>query len=305
MNAARAILLALLLGWVLAGLARLGRCRGAAADRARGRPDRHAVSSGDIATLTQTLAEFRGAEGQPDRGADRADHGWRGDRAILAPGCRSLEDRPQEDRRRCAARRRQERPPSAHRGRLRPRGRADRRHLQAHHRRGHHAEIQDRRFRRRYFRRRRPDDPGDRRREVAGAGAAALAGSEPAQLHRSGSMPVRPVWLFVSAACCAACSAACSARSATGGVVGVLAWFICRIACGALLLAIVMVFTIVVPRSWPAADRVGRASRPSGWGGSSSSGGGSWSSGSSSSSDSGGFSGGGGSFGGGGASGSW
>ncbi len=95
----------------------------------------------------------------------------------------------------------------------------------------------------------------------------------------------------------------------TGGVVGVLAWFISG-SVGAALLATVMVFMMALVAEILAAANQGSAKGRrgrSGWGDSSSSSGGSWSSGSSSSgssssSDSGG---GGGSFGGGGASGSW
>ena len=139
MNAARASLLALLLCWACSALALVavpplsGRVvdqTGTLACRRHRLADADAEGSGD-------------AKGQPDRGADRADDRRRGDRAVLAAGRGSLEDRPQEDRRRRAARHRQERSPPADRGRLRPRRRAHRRHHQAHHRRRHHAEIQE------------------------------------------------------------------------------------------------------------------------------------------------------------------
>jgi uncharacterized protein len=94
----------------------------------------------------------------------------------------------------------------------------------------------------------------------------------------------------------------------TGGVVGVLAWFISG-SVGAALLATVMVFMMALVAEILAAANQGSAKGRrgrSGWGDSSSSSGGSWSSGSSSSSSSSSDSGGGGgSFGGGGASGSW
>ena len=139
MNAARASLLALLLCWACSALALVAvpPLSGRVVDQTG------TLAAGDIASLTQTLEGSGDAKGQPDRGADRADDGRRGDRAVFAAGRGSLEDRPQEDRRRRAARHRQERSPPAHRGRLRPRRRADRRHHQAHHRRGHHAEIQE------------------------------------------------------------------------------------------------------------------------------------------------------------------
>ena len=96
---------------------------------------------------------------------------------------------------------------------------------------------------------------------------------------------------------------------ATGGIVGVFAWFVAGSLAAAILLGVVAsVVTFLVQNMGstgpgPGAGRR-RYGRDGGWvvGG----GGGSWSGGSSSSgSDSGGFSGGGGSFGGGGASGSW
>jgi uncharacterized protein len=96
---------------------------------------------------------------------------------------------------------------------------------------------------------------------------------------------------------------------ATGGIVGVFAWFVAGSLAASILLGVIaFVVTFVVQNmaSTGPPVRRGRHGRDDGgWviGG----GGGSWSSGSSSSSssDSGGFSGGGGSFGGGGASGSW
>lgn len=87
--------------------------------------------------------------------------------------------------------------------------------------------------------------------------------------------------------------------AASGVFVAALAWFLWG-SLGAALAAGVFVFLIVV---FIDIMPSGRSSSGSGWSGGSSSGG--WSSGSSSSSSSGGFSGGGGSFGGGGASGSW
>jgi uncharacterized protein len=88
---------------------------------------------------------------------------------------------------------------------------------------------------------------------------------------------------------------------ATGGLVGVLAWlFVGSIAAAAIVGMIVFMFMMFADWAPPGVARSGGGS----WSGSS--GGGSWSGGGSSSSDSGGgFSGGGGSFGGGGASGSW
>ena len=96
---------------------------------------------------------------------------------------------------------------------------------------------------------------------------------------------------------------------ATGGIVGVFAWFVAGSLAAAILLGVVAsVVTFLVQNMGSTGPGPGvgrrRYGRDGGWvvGG----GGGSWSGGSSSSgSDSGGFSGGGGSFGGGGASGSW
>jgi uncharacterized protein len=96
---------------------------------------------------------------------------------------------------------------------------------------------------------------------------------------------------------------------ATGGIVGVFAWFVAgSLAASVLLGVIAFVVTFVVQNmasTGPPVRRGRHRSDDGGW--VTSGGGGSWSSGSSSSgsSDSGGFSGGGGSFGGGGASGSW
>ena len=59
MNAARASLLALLLCWACCGA---GARRGAAADGTRGRSDRHALG-GDIASLTQTLKDLETRKG--------------------------------------------------------------------------------------------------------------------------------------------------------------------------------------------------------------------------------------------------
>jgi uncharacterized protein len=90
---------------------------------------------------------------------------------------------------------------------------------------------------------------------------------------------------------------------ATGGIVGVVAWFVAGSLGASLLLAVIaFVVTLLVPSMASGGPPVAPGRR-GGW---VVDGGGSWSSGSSGSSDSGGgFSGGGGSFGGGGASGSW
>ena len=88
--------------------------------------------------------------------------------------------------------------------------------------------------------------------------------------------------------------------TATGGIVGLLAWFfVGSLAASMIAGVIVFIIALVVDLSSPQ----GRSSG-GGWSGGGSSSGGSWG-GSGGSSDSGGFSGGGGSFGGGGASGSW
>jgi uncharacterized protein len=87
--------------------------------------------------------------------------------------------------------------------------------------------------------------------------------------------------------------------AATGGVVGVMAWFVAGSLAGSLFAGfIVFILALFVDLSSSQGSHSG-----GGWSGGSGSSGGSW--GSSGSSDSGGFSGGGGSFGGGGASGSW
>jgi uncharacterized protein len=97
---------------------------------------------------------------------------------------------------------------------------------------------------------------------------------------------------------------------ATGGVVGGLIWYVVgSIAVSAILGVIVSLFTLFADAIFSASQNGGRSNvGRGGWSGGSYGGGysgGGWSSGGSSSSDSGGFSGGGGSFGGGGASGSW
>jgi len=96
---------------------------------------------------------------------------------------------------------------------------------------------------------------------------------------------------------------------ATGGVVAALVWYLVgSIAVSAILGVIVSAFTLFADAIFAASQNAGRSNvGRGGWsGGGSYSGSGGWSSGgSSSSSDSGSFSGGGGSFGGGGASGSW
>jgi uncharacterized protein len=87
--------------------------------------------------------------------------------------------------------------------------------------------------------------------------------------------------------------------AATGGVVGLVAWFLAASMAASLFAGIIVfVIALVIDLTSPQGS-----SRGGGWSGGGASGG-SWS-GSGSSSDSGGFSGGGGSFGGGGASGSW
>jgi uncharacterized protein len=94
--------------------------------------------------------------------------------------------------------------------------------------------------------------------------------------------------------------------AATGGIVGFFAWAVAGSIIAAALLAVIAFVVSFVADGWGSGPAVGpsRYRRGNGW--VVGSGGGSWSGGSSSSSgDSGGFSGGGGSFGGGGASGSW
>jgi uncharacterized protein len=87
--------------------------------------------------------------------------------------------------------------------------------------------------------------------------------------------------------------------AATGGVVGVMAWFVAGSLSGSLFAGIIVfIIALIVDLSSSQGSHSG-----GGWSGGSGSSAGSW--GGSSSSDSGGFSGGGGSFGGGGASGSW
>jgi uncharacterized protein len=95
----------------------------------------------------------------------------------------------------------------------------------------------------------------------------------------------------------------------TGGIAGALAWYISGSFAAALLATFVVFMMALVAEILAAANQGASRSRHSGWGDSSSSSGGSWSSGSSSSSSDSSSSsesgGGGGSFGGGGASGSW
>jgi uncharacterized protein len=95
--------------------------------------------------------------------------------------------------------------------------------------------------------------------------------------------------------------------AATGGVIGGLAWFLLgSTAVAAILGTIISVLTFFADSIFAASQSAGRTGRSGGgWIGGSSSGGGGWSGGSSSGDSDSGFSGGGGSFGGGGASGSW
>ena len=71
MNAARAAFLALLLCFAFAAAADVAvpPLTGRVVDQTG------TLSGGDIAALTQTLKDLEDAQGQPDRGADRADHG--------------------------------------------------------------------------------------------------------------------------------------------------------------------------------------------------------------------------------------
>jgi uncharacterized protein len=96
----------------------------------------------------------------------------------------------------------------------------------------------------------------------------------------------------------------------TGGIVGALAWYVSGSLAAALLASVFVFMIALVAEIMASANQGAGRRRRSGWGDGSSSSGGSWSSGSSSSSDSSSSSssdsgGGGGSFGGGGASGSW
>ena len=180
MNAARAAFVALLLCFSFAAAADVAvpPLTGRVVDQTG------TLSSGDIAALKQTLRDLERRKGSQiavlvvpttdqesiEQFSIRVAEAWKIGRKKIDDGALLVD--------------RQERPASADRGRLRPRGRAHRRHLQAHHRRRHHAKIQVRRLCRRHFRRRQPDHPGDRRREAAGAGAGALAQPGTVQLYR-------------------------------------------------------------------------------------------------------------------------
>jgi len=91
---------------------------------------------------------------------------------------------------------------------------------------------------------------------------------------------------------------------ATGGIVGVVAWFVAGSLAASILLAVIAFVVTLLASNMVASPSIGRGryGRSGGWVVGSGGGGGSWSGGSDSD---GGFSGGGGSFGGGGASGSW
>ncbi len=196
--------------------------------------------TGRVVDLTNTLSSER-HRGAVDRGCRICEQrkgsqiavlivpttAARDHRAILDPRRGSLEDRPQEDRRRRAAGRRQGRPQAAHRGRLRPRRRADRRHRAAHHRRDDRAALQERRFCRRHRRRAHAHDRRDRRRAAARAGAAGVARpgrrlderlSARLSVHSVGS-------LFVGGILRALFGRLARLGRSAGGVVAVLAWF--------------------------------------------------------------------------------
>ena len=292
---------------------RLRRCRGAAADRARGRPDRHARPASDIAALTQKLQDFEARKGSQiavlivpttapetiEQYSIRVAEAWKIGRKKIDDGA-ILRDR-------------QERPQAAHRGRLWPRRRADRRHgAGASSTRSSRRNFKSGDFCRRHCGGVDADDRRDRRRAVAGAGRSLGMGRNDNDLAPIFLNPLNP---FIALRrvrgrrdYCGACSAACSARSSPAAWSGWFAWYSHRIdrRCAG---GIARVRSYVLRRRLHAANqqyRVTAAAAAAGRAAVGWSGGGGWSSGSSSSgsSDSG-FSGGGGSFGGGGASGSW
>ena len=99
----------------------LPRARGA-----RHRSHRHAHRRAAVRARGEAR-RVRGAQGRADRGADPADDGARGHRAIRRAAARGLEARPQGHRRRRHPHRRQGRSRHAHRSAVRPRRRAHRR----------------------------------------------------------------------------------------------------------------------------------------------------------------------------------
>jgi uncharacterized protein len=128
-----------------------------------------------------------------------------------------------------------------------------------------------------------------------------LPDPEPPHWDSSNFDALNPFWLFFALAISSILRGALGrlfGSIATGGVVAVLAWFLLGSVGIALVAgALAFILTMIIDLTPSSGGTSG------GWSGGSSSSGGGWSSGSSS--DSGGFSGGGGSFGGGGASGSW
>jgi uncharacterized protein len=133
-----------------------------------------------------------------------------------------------------------------------------------------------------------------------------LPAPEPRQRQSSGLLshvdPLNPVIifaLFILGAILRAALGRLIGAAATGGIVGALAWSIAGSLAASIIAGVIaFIVTMFAESAGSASSRYGGYGRGASWSG------GGWSSGGSSS-DSGGFSGGGGSFGGGGASGSW
>ena len=297
MNAARAILLALLMGWVFPALAAVAvpPLTGRVVDQTG------TLSSGDIAALTQTLKEFESRKGSqiavlivPTTGEEtieqfsiRVAEAWK-------IGRKKIDD-----------------------GALLVIARNDR-HLRIEVGYGLEGALTDATTRRIIDEVITPkfkagDFAGGVRagieRMIGVIGGEKLPAPEPEHWQAPGSPenaanPVVIFGLIVLAVILRSALGRLVGALATGGSVGVVAWLVAgSLAASLLLAAIAFVVTLLAPSIALGGPPVAPGRR-GGW---AAGGGGSWSSGSSGSSDSGGggFSGGGGSFGGGGASGSW
>jgi uncharacterized protein len=296
MNAARAILLALLMGWVFPALAAVAvpPLTGRVVDQTG------TLSSGDIAALTQTLKEFESRKGSqiavlivPTTGEEtieqfsiRVAEAWK-------IGRKKIDD-----------------------GALLVIARNDR-HLRIEVGYGLEGALTDATTRRIIDEVITPkfkagDFAGGVRagieRMIGVIGGEKLPAPEPEHWQAPGSPenaanPFVIFGLIVLAVILRSALGRLVGALATGGSVGVVAWLVAgSLAASLLLAAIAFVVTLLAPSIALGGPPVAPGRR-GGW---AAGGGGSWSSGSSGSSDSGGgFSGGGGSFGGGGASGSW
>jgi uncharacterized protein len=301
MNAARAILLALLVGWVFPALAAIAvpPLTGRVVDQTG------TLSSGDIASLTQTLKEFESRKGSqiavlivPTTGEETIEQFSIRVAEAGKIGRKKIDD-----------------------GALLVIARNDR-HLRIEVGYGLEGVLTDATTRRII------DEiitPKFKAGDFAGGVTAGiermirlidgekLPAPEPEHWEApnlfNGIDPLNPfvlVGLFIVGSVLRAVLGRLVGSAATGGIVGFFAWAVAGSLIAAAVLAVIAFVVSFAADAWGSGPGMGRSRYRRGNGWVIGSGGGAWSSGgSASSSDSGGFSGGGGSFGGGGASGSW